>query len=180
MALMDTILKRRSIRRYTGEDIPEETLQKILQAGLLAPTSRNLKPWEFYVVQDRETLRKLSTAKNAGGGMLAECSAAIAVFGDGEKADTWVEDCSIAMSFMMLMAQEQGVGSCWVQIHFRADASGKAAEENVREILAVPARFRIAGILAMGIPAEEGKARALSDADWGKVHRVQARAGSNQ
>lgn len=172
MELMDTILKRRSIRKYTGEDIPEETLQKILQAGLLAPTSRNLKPWEFYVVRDRETLRKLSMVKNAGGGMLAECSAAIAVFGDSERADTWVEDCSIAMSFMMLMAEEQGVGSCWVQIHFRTDASGKAAEENVRETLAVPAKFRIAGILALGLPAEEARAHALSDADWGKVHRV--------
>ena len=172
MGLTDTILRRRSIRKYTGEDIPEETLRRILQAGLLAPTSRNLKPWEFYVVKDRETLRKLSEAKSAGGGMLAECSAAVAVFGDSEKADTWVEDCSIAMSFMMLMAEEQGVGSCWVQMHFRTDASGKPAEENVREILAVPARFRIAGILAMGIPAEEVKARALTDADWGKVHRV--------
>ena len=172
MELMDVILKRRSIRKYTGEDIPEETLRQILQAGLLAPTSRNLKPWEFYVVRDKDTLRKLSAAKNAGGGMLAQCSAAIAVFGDGEKADTWVEDCSIAMSFMMLMAEEKGVGSCWVQIHFRKDAAGKAAEENVREILAVPAGFRIAGILALGIPAEEAKAHEPSDADWSKVHRI--------
>ncbi len=172
MELMDTILKRRSIRKYTGEDISEETLRQILQAGLLAPTSRNLKTWEFYVVKDKDTLRKLSAAKSAGGGMLAQCSAAIAVFGDSEKADTWVEDCSIAMSFMMLMAEEKGVGNCWVQIHFRTDASGKAAEENVRDILAVPSGFRIVGILALGIPAEEPKAHALSDADWGKVHRV--------
>ena len=172
MELMETILKRRSIRKYTGEDIPEETLNQILQAGLLAPTSRNLRPWEFYVVRDKETLRKLSAAKNAGGGMLAQCSAAIAVFADGEKADTWVEDCSIALSFMMLMAEEKCVGSCWVQIHFRTDASGKAAEENVREILAVPAGFRIAGILSLGIPAEEAKAHSPADADWGKVHRV--------
>ena len=172
MELMDILLARRSIRKYTGEDIPEETLRQILQAGLLAPTSRSLKPWEFYVVRDRETLRQLSKAKNAGGGMLAQCSAAIAVFGDSEKADTWVEDCSIAMSFMMLMAEEKGVGSCWVQIHFRTDASGKAAEANVREILAVPARFRIVSILSLGIPAEEAKAHSPADADWGKVHRV--------
>ena len=172
MELMDVILKRRSIRKYTGEEIPEETLRQILQAGLLAPTSRNLKPWEFYVVRDKDTLRKLSAAKSGGGGMLAQCSAAIAVFSDSEKADTWVEDSSIAMAFMMLMAEEKGIGSCWVQIHFRTDASGKAAEENVREILAVPARFRLAGILAMGIPAEGAKAHALSEADWGKVHEV--------
>lgn len=172
MELMDILLSRRSIRKYTGEDVPEETLREILQAGLLAPTSRNLKPWEFYAVRDRETLRRLSRAKSAGGGMLAECSAAIAVFGDGEKADTWIEDCSIAMSFMMLMAEAKGVGSCWVQILFRTDASGKAAEENVREILAAPAGSRIAGILALGIPAEKAKARLLSDVDWSKVHRV--------
>ena len=172
MELMDLILKLRSVRRYTTEDIPEETLREILQAGLLAPTSRDLKPWEFYAVRDKETLRRLSSAKSAGGGMLAQCSAAIAVFGDGEKADTWVEDCSIAMSFMMLMAEAKGVGSCWVQIHFRTDAAGNAAEENVREILAVPERFRIAGILALGIPAETAKAHSPADADWGKVHTV--------
>ena len=172
MELMNILLSRRSIRRYTDRDIPKETLRLILQAGLLAPTSRNLKPWEFYVIRDKETLRQLSGAKNAGGGMLAECNAAIAVFGDGEKADTWVEDCSIAMAFMMLMAEEQGVGSCWVQIHLRTDASGKAAEENVRKILAVPERFRIAGILALGIPAEKAKAHTLAEAEWEKVHEV--------
>jgi len=172
MELMDVILKRRSIRNYSGGDIPEETLRQILQAGLLAPSSRGLKPWEFYAVRDRETLGKLAGAKSAGGGMLARCAAAIAVFADGEKADTWVEDCSIAMSFMMLMAEEKGVGSCWVQVRLRADAAGKAAEENVRELLGVPARFRIAGILALGIPAEAAKARSPADADWGKVHRI--------
>ena len=50
MELMDIILKRRSVRKYLEEPIPEDKLEKILQAGLLAPTSRNLKPWEFYVV----------------------------------------------------------------------------------------------------------------------------------
>jgi len=172
MGLMDTILTRRSVRKYTDQDISEETLQQILLAGLLAPTSRNLKPWEFYAVRDRAALRKLSAAKSAGGGMLAGCSAAIAVFGDGSKADTWVEDCSIAMSFMMLMAEEQGVGCCWVQIHFRTDAAGTGAEENVREILSVPENYRIAGILALGIPDGKAPAHALTDADWGKVHRV--------
>ena len=172
MELMDTILKRRSIRKYTGEDIPEETLRQILQAGLLAPTSRNLKPWDFYVVKDKATLRKLSAAKNAGGGMLAQCSAAIAVFGDSEKADTWVEDCSIAMSFMMLMAEEQGVGSCWVQLHFRTDETGTSAEENVKKLLSVPERYRIAGLLALGFPAEEAKPHTLEEADWSKVHRI--------
>ena len=101
MELMELIMKRRSIRRYTDAEVSEQTLKLILQAGLLAPTSRNLKPCEFYLVRDRETLKRLSGAKSAGAGMIADCAAAVAVFGDAEKADTWVEDCSIAMAFMM-------------------------------------------------------------------------------
>ena len=172
MELMDIILKRRSVRRYTDEEIPEKTLEKIVQAGLLAPTSRNLKPCDFCVVTDRETLKKLSRAKSAGAGMLADCAAAVAVFGDAEKADTWVEDCSIAMSFMMLAAQESGVGNCWVQMHFRTDASGRSAEENVKDILSVPERYRIPGILALGFPAEEARPHVPEDADLNRVHRI--------
>ena len=170
--LIDVMLKRRSIRKYTGEAIPVDKLDAILKAGLLAPTSRNLKPCEFYVVRDKETLRKLAAAKNHGAGMIEKCDTAIAVFGDGEKADTWVEDCSIALSFMMLAAEEQNIGNCWVQMHFRKDDSGNDAEENVRKILSVPERFRIAGILALGIAAEEPKPHTLENIDTKKIHCV--------
>ncbi len=169
MELMNVILKRRSVRKYKDEAIPEETLKKILQAGLLAPTSRNLKPCVFYAVTDRETLRKLSKAKSAGGAFLADSGAAVAVFADGAKADTWVEDCSIAMSYMMLEAESLGIGSCWVQFHMRSGADGSDAEANVREVLSVPEKYRIAGILSLGIPAEQPKAHSADDADWGKV-----------
>lgn len=172
MGLTDIILKRRSVRKYAGEAIPDQTLEKILQAGLLAPTSRNLKPCEFWLVRDRETLRRLSRAKSGGAGMLADCAAAVAVFGDADRADTWVEDCSIAMSFMMLAAEEREIGNCWVQIHFRKDAAGNDAEANVREILSVPDRYRIAGILALGVPVERLEPHTPDDADWDKVHKI--------
>lgn len=172
MSLQDIILKRRSVRKYTGEDIPEEKIGKILQAGLLAPTSRNLKPCEFYVIRDKQKLAELSRAKQAGGGMIEHCNAAIAVFGDSRKADTWAEDCSIALSYMMLMAEEMEIGNCWVQIHLRSDASGNDAEENVRRILTVPEEYRIAGILSLGIPAEKLNPHTLDEADWKKVHRI--------
>ena len=56
MSLIDVMKNRRSIRKYTDEDIPEEKLEKIIQAGLLAPTSRNRKPCNFMVAKDRATL----------------------------------------------------------------------------------------------------------------------------
>lgn len=172
MEIMDVMLKRRSIRKYTDDSIPASQLKKIVQAGLLAPTSRNLKPCAFYIVKDRDMLKKLSKAKNMGAAMVADCNAAIIVTGDISKSDTWVEDSSIAMSYMMLMAEEQGIGNCWVQIHHRKDASGNDAEENVREILSIPENQRIVGILALGIPAEEKKPYSPDDLNWNKVYYV--------
>ena len=66
MELMDVILSRRSIRKYKDEDISEEKIEKILQAGLLAPTSRNLKPCEFVIVRDKDILGRLSKIKKYG------------------------------------------------------------------------------------------------------------------
>ena len=60
MDLLDVMLKRRSVRKYTDEEIPTEKLNKILQAGLLAPTSRNLKPCNFLVIDNKETLKKIN------------------------------------------------------------------------------------------------------------------------
>lgn len=170
MELMDIILKRRSIRKYTGEDIPEDKLDIIIRAGLLAPTSRNFKPCEFYVVRDRDKLRELSEAKKAGGAFLKDAAAAVAVFADPEKADTWIEDSSIALSYMNLMAEEQGVGSCWIQMHLRKAGDGADAEANCRRILSVPEKFRIVGILSLGIPAAQSAPYTLEDADLSRVH----------
>lgn len=172
MEMMDTILKRRSVRRYTGEPIPEGKLDKIISAGLAAPTSRDLKPCEFYVVTNKDVLRELAGAKAAGGAFLKDAAAAIAVFADENRADTWIEDSSIALSYMNLMATELGVGSCWVQIHLRKGADGSDAEANCRRILSVPDNYRIVGILSLGIPAGEVKPHDPSKKDISKVHFI--------
>ncbi len=150
MEFQQIIEKRKSVRTYADTPIPQETLDHILQVGNLAPTSRNLKPCTLHLVQDREVLRKLSKAKKAGAAFAADAAAAIVVSADSEKADTWIEDSSIAMTYMMLAAEEQNLGCCWVQIHLRIDADGRDAEENVREILGLPETYRVVGFLALG------------------------------
>ena len=174
MELLDAMLCRRSVRKYKKEDIQEEKLKKILQAGLLAPSSRNRRPCEFYVIRDRDLLQKLSTAKATGAAMLADCNVAVAVFGDSAKADTWIEDCSIALTCMHLMAASEGVGSCWCQMHLRTSHAGKDAEDNVKELLSVPDSYRIVGILALGLPDEDVKPHTLEELDWDKIHRLDA------
>lgn len=73
MELLKIMKNRRSIRKYTDEKIPSDKLNMIVQAGLLAPSSNNVRPVEFVVVEDMETLKKLSKRKLTGAGML-ECS----------------------------------------------------------------------------------------------------------
>ena len=103
--------------------------------------------------------------------MLAECNAAIVVLGNSEKADTWIEDSSIALSYMDLMVAEQGIGSCWCQIHLRFAADGTDAEERVRQILSLPEKYRIVGILSLGISNENRAPHSLEEADFAKVRR---------
>ncbi len=173
MPLMETILRRRSVRKYSSRPVPEESLKKILEAGLLAPTSMNRKPCEFYVVKDRGILEELASSKSSGAGMLPGCGAAIAVFADSQKADTWTEDCSIALSYMNLMAAQENIGSCWVQIHLRSKEDGTDAEDAVRKIFALPERFRIVGLLALGVPDSLPAPHTMDDIDWNRVHIIE-------
>lgn len=172
MNVLDAMYKRRSVRQFEDEDISDEKLDRIVQAALLAPTSRNRNPCQFYVVSNREILEKLSSAKEAGSAFLKDANVGIVVAGDSQKADTWIEDSSIALTYMHLMAAAEGIGSCWIQMHMRKDADGKDAEENVREILDLEENYRIVGIMALGIPAIEREGKSIEDLDYGKVKRI--------
>ena len=172
MDLIELMRRRRSIRKYSDEAIPEDKLTQILQAGLLAPTSRGMRPWEYYVVKDKDTLKKLSQAKQHGAALIAGCDTAIVVSADSELADTWIEDSSIALAFMHLMATEQGVGSCWVQLHMRKGADGSDAEDNARRIVGAPEGSRIVGILGLGMPGEVKEQNKEEDLDFQKVHCI--------
>lgn len=169
MPLIETILKRRSVRTYTDEEISPEKLDKIVEAGLLAPTSRNRKPCEFYVVKDKEILKKLSRSKAAGSAMLENANAAIVVFADSEKADTWIEDSSIALAYMDLMANELNVGSCWCQSHLRFDANDEKSEDVIRQIFAMDEKYRVVGILSLGMTDNKPEAHTLSEIDKTKI-----------
>ena len=169
MELFDVMLKRRSVRKFKDEDISKEQLDKILQAGLLAPTSMNRKPCNFMVIENRKKLEKLSKSKDHGADLISGANKAIAVIADAEVADTWIEDSSIALTYMHLMATDLGLGSCWVQIHLRS-RDGADAEGIVRDILQIDDQYRIVGILALGIPQTMPEAHTLDDLDKGKIH----------
>ncbi|MCQ2492606.1 MAG: nitroreductase family protein [Lachnospiraceae bacterium] len=170
MNLLNIMEHRRSIRKYSGEAVSEEYLQMILQAGLLGPTGHNARACEFVLVKEKAMLETLSKCRPAGPGMLAGADAAIVVLTDGDKQDVWAEDGSIAMSFMHLMADSLGVGSCWVQVHKRIAPDGRTAEEYIKEQLAIPDHYKITAMLSLGMPAENPAPKMAADVDMSKVH----------
>lgn len=170
MDLMELLLTRRSIRRYTDEPIPEEKLEKILEAGLLAPSGRNRLPWEFVVVRDKQTLAALSHCRQGGAKMLEHAGAAVLVFADPEKTDVWTEDCCIAMSYMQLMAHSLDVGSCWIQGRLREAENGEMTEKVCRDLLGVPEKYVLEAILSLGMPDEAPKAHTADELKKEKIH----------
>ena len=170
MELMNLLLERRSIRQYTGEPVLREQLEQILQAGLLPPSGRNIKPWEFVVVENKETLARLAASRQSGAQMLENAGCAILVFANREKTDVWPEDCSIAMSNMHLMAHSLGLGSCWVQGRLRQAQNGKTTEEVCRELLFVPEQYALEAILAVGAPAQRPAPHTTGELLREKLH----------
>ena len=171
MELLNLLQHRRSVRSYTGEPVPEDALQQILRAGLISASSRSLCPWEFIVVRDKETLSHLSRCRTAGAGMLSKADCAIVVVADEAKCDVWIEDCSIAMANMHLMADALGVGSCWVQGRLRETADGRTTEAFVRNLLGFPQEMRLQAILTLGMPAKHPDAHALEELPMEKIHQ---------
>lgn len=169
MEFMDVLLKRRSTRKFNDRQITREELDKILKAGLLAPSSRNRKPVNFLVVERKETLKKLAKSKDHGAELLTGADKAIVVIADTMVSDTWCEDSSIALTYLHLAATELGIGSCWVQIHMRKK-DGIYAEEVVRDIVKIDDHYRIAGILALGHSDDIPEPHTLDDIDRSKVH----------
>lgn len=170
MSLIDLMFKRRSTRRFNDEDISRKDLDSILQSALLAPSSRNRKPCSFMVVERKETLKELSECKDEGAGLVAGANKAIIVLADTMiTPDTWIEDSSIALTHMHLMATELGIGSCWIQAHLRSK-DGRDSEEIIRDILKIDSHYRIVGILALGHSDNIPKPHDEGDLDKSKIH----------
>jgi len=150
MDFEELINKRHSIRAYKEEPISEELIEKIIQAAKLAPTSRDKKPCEYIVVKDKAQLETLSEAKAAGSQMIKNAGAAIVVTGDSNVSDVWIEDCSIAMTYLHLAAVNYGLGSCWVQIRKRMDKNDQSSESFIKNLFNLPENKEVLAVLSLG------------------------------
>jgi nitroreductase len=166
----DLIVNRRSIRRYTTEEISAEDVKTLLEAALMAPTSKNSRAWHFVLIEDANKLEALSKCKVGGAGPIAGCSLAIVVAMDVEASEAWVEDASIAATYIQLQAEALGLGSCWIQVRGRYTATDMEAETYVQNLLEMPDTIMPVCIITLGHKAEERKPQAVDKLMWEKVH----------
>lgn len=165
---LDLLMKRRTIRLFKDEKIDKETILKVIKAGLLAPSSKNKKPVEFIVVEDKDTLLKLENCKDKGGIGLETAPCAIVVVGDSSKSDVWIEDASIAATYMQLEAEQLALGSVWIQMRKRFNEIGDS-EDEVRKLLNIPENYGVLCIIALGYKDEVKKPYEEKDIDFSKV-----------
>ena len=142
---MDTfscIRTRREIRDYLEKPISDESLNRILEAGRLAPSSKNSQPWHFVVIRDKETLSKVSELTPTGD-HIAKAPLAIAVLMDSAKLPEI--DGSRAIQNMVLAAWDLGIGACWVTNFY---------EDGVKDLLSAPQRMKLITVMPFGYPTE--------------------------
>ena len=167
--MIELLRNRRSVRKFTSEAIEPEKVELLKETVLRSPTSRNIKPWEFIFVDDREILRQLSLSKPHGARFLQHAALGLVVCADGEKSDVWTEDCSIASILVQMVAQSIGLGSCWIQIRNRMFDDETTSQEYVRNLLKMPVNIEVESIVALGYPAEKKEPISRDDLDYTKV-----------
>lgn len=166
----ELIKNRRSMRKFTSEELTQEEVVNLLKAALMSPSSKRKNPWQFIVVDDKEMLAKLAHCKENGANFIADAALAIVVAADPMESDVWIEDAAVASIMIQLQAEDLGLGSCWVQIRERFAATGMTSDEYVHGILDIPLQLQVLSIVAIGHKGMERKPFNEEHLQWEKIH----------
>ncbi|MBO5795967.1 MAG: nitroreductase family protein [Bacteroides sp.] len=166
----ELIKNRRSMRKFTDEELTQEQVVELMKAALMAPTSKRSNAWQFVLVDDKETLKKLSLCKEQASAFIADAALAVVVTADPLASDVWIEDASIASIYLQLQAEDMGLGSCWVQVRERFTASGMDSGQYVQQVLDIPLQLQVLSIIAIGHKGMERKPFNEEHLQWDKIH----------
>jgi nitroreductase len=149
MDTVDAIKTRRSVRAWTAQDVPEDVLNQILEAGRWSPSPLNSQPWHFTVVRNKETLKSLTTTAHHGAFLQNANLIIVVTVNKNDPNDPWLEEhdqhiysAGGALEYMWLAAWNLGIGGVWITLD---DATS-------RTILEIPGDQVIIGCLALGYP----------------------------
>ena len=158
------------MRKFTEQELSQDEVVSLLKVALMSPSSKRSNPWQFVLVDDKETLHKLSFCKEMGASFLKDAALAIVVMADPLASDVWIEDAAIASLMIQLQAEDLGLGSCWIQVRERFTAEGTPSGEFVHDVLDIPLQLQVLSIVAIGHKGMERKPFNEEHLQWEKVH----------
>ena len=165
---IDNLFGRRSIRRYTGQEVTEAQVELLLQAAMAAPSAGNRQPWHWLVIRD-QAMREALAATHPYAGMLPQAAVCIVPCGEParsfpDRSDYWIQDLSAATENLLLAAHGLGLGAVWCGVYPVAERVDAA-----RELLGIPEGVIPLCFVAIGYPAESKEPRTQYNVQ--RVHR---------
>jgi nitroreductase len=166
---LDLIFSRRSVRRYSPRSVPEELVQRMLEAAMVAPSACDEQPWHFVVVERRALLDSLAV-RHPYGSSLKGAPLCIVPCVDLDLAitryegDFWIQDMSASTQNLLLAATALGLGAVWIGTYPAMDRV-----EAVREVLSLPANIVPLCLVPVGYPDEQPQPRSRFLKD--RIHR---------
>ena len=149
MNIYEAIKTRKSVRSFKNTDVPEESLERLLEAARLAPSANNSQEWRFIVVRNAKT-RKILAAKACKQTFVAEAPIILACCAETNNHVmtcgqlSYPIDVAIAVDHITLCAVAEGLGTCWI---------GAFYEDEVKRILSIPPEVRVVALLPVGYPS---------------------------
>lgn len=153
--MTNMIFQRTSVRKYTDKQVTKEQIDLLMKAAMAAPSTKNVQPWDFVVIQKKETLLKITEIHNYSS-MLKEAPLAIVVCGNKAKSsiegieEFWSQDCAAATENILLEATELGLGSVWLGVYPKNEVMKPLAD-----LLMLPDYIIPFSIISLGYPKEE-------------------------
>ncbi len=148
---LDVLKSRRSHRKFKPDPVSREDLERIVDAGRLAATARNVQPWHFVVVTDPAMRRRIAEITEYGK-FIADAPACIVVLCEDTKY--FIEDGSAATQNILLAAEALGLGTCWVA------GDKKPYASDIVKLLGAPANMKLVAHVAVGRSAQEASRAA--------------------
>lgn len=164
--VMTNILQRKSVRSYTDRPVTKSQLDTLVRAAMAAPTGRDMRPWKFIIINDRQAMKSLADQLPYAK-MLAEAQAAVVVCGDlsildkeGKPSTNWMFDCSAATENLLLQAEAMGLGAVWTAA-YPYDDRLKA----VKQALQLPDHIVPLNVIPIGYPKGDTQPKDKYDAN---------------
>jgi nitroreductase len=155
MEFKDVIRKRHSVREYTNQPVPDDKLNRVLEAARLAPSAANRQQWKFVVVRDAAKRQALAVAANNQAFVAQAPLIIVAVALEPDRVmscgvPAYAVDLAIAIEHIALAAADEGLGTCWI---------GAFSQEPARKAIEVPDKYKVVTVMLLGFPAKEPEAR---------------------